>query len=140
MTQQELVMEAAKLRLRLRMNNRLKLESQALLSKLFREHEVPVADELLSCLILAVPDELLIEAQSASRSKRKPPPKPPTKNGGTHTPPPKPPPKNGGTHTPPPKPPPKNGGTHKPPPKPPPKGAVRRADVNNPPPKPPTLG
>ena len=126
MTQQELVMEAAKLRLRLRMNNRLKLESQALLSKLLREHEVPVADELLSCLIFAVPDELLIETQLADRAKRKPPPKPPTKNGGTHKPPPKPPPKNGVTH--------------KPPPKPPPKGAVRRADVNKPPPKPPTMG
>jgi hypothetical protein len=96
MTQQELLMEAAKLRLRLRMNNRLRLESQALLSKLFREHDVPVGDELLSCLILAVPDELLIEMEAANPSKKlKPPPKPPPKRGAGNdkdkNPPPKPP-------------------------------------------------
>ena len=112
MTQQELMMEAAKLRLRLRMNSRLKLESQALLSRLFREHGVPVGDELLSCLILAVPEELTIEAQTAKPLKKIkiPPPRPP--------------------------------GRHKKPPSNPPKGGkVRRHDdMMNPPPRPPAKG
>jgi len=117
-------MEAAKLRLRLRMNNRLRLETQALLSKLFREHEVPVGDELLSRLILAVPDELAAEAEAVRPLGMNPPPKPPTKNTAhVRKPPPKPPTKNGG-HNPPPKPPTKHGG--------------RRDFAKNPPPKPPT--
>jgi hypothetical protein len=112
MTQQELIMEAAKLRLRLRMNNRLKLESQALLSRLFREHGVPVGDELLSCLIVAVPDELIVEAEASKPLKKNkiPPPKPPTRQKN----PPSKPPKGGGhghpktAMKPPPKPPPKD--------------------------------
>jgi len=114
MTQQELTMEAAKLRLRVRMNNRLKLESQALLSRLFREHEVPVRDELLSYLVFAVPDELLAEAEAAAPSEtiKIPPSNPPTKRTERPKEPPKPPPNpptkrhNGGhIHKPPPKPP-----------------------------------
>lgn len=84
MTTQELVMEAAKLRLRFRMNSRLKLECQALLSKLFREHDVPVNDELLASLVVAVPHELRTEAYAEQSKKereddddRNPPPRPP---------------------------------------------------------------
>jgi hypothetical protein len=81
MTQQELIMEAAKLRLRFRMNSRLKLESQALLSKLFREHGVPLRDELLASLVFAVPHELVGEAGAANWSLTETPPsKPPTGN------------------------------------------------------------
>ena len=117
-------MEATKLRLRLRMNNRLRLEAQALLSKLFREHDVPVGDELLSRLIFAVPDELLIEGEAVGASEMKPPPKPPTKNTAH-------------VRKPPPKPPTKKGGEN-PPPKPPTKHGVLRGFAKNPPPKPPT--
>jgi len=79
MTQQELAMEAGKLRLRLRMNSRLKLESQALLSRLFREHEVVVSDELLSRLVFAVPHELMAESEGAGPMKVKIPPSHPRK-------------------------------------------------------------
>ena len=68
MTTNELMMEAAKLRLRFRMNNRLRLESMAVLSRLFREHQEPIADELLSLLVFAVPEELVGEAEDTSRS------------------------------------------------------------------------
>jgi hypothetical protein len=61
MTTQERMMEAAKLRLRFQVNNRLRLESLAALSKVFREHQEPVRDELLASLVLAVPEELLGE-------------------------------------------------------------------------------
>jgi|WetSurMetagenome_2_1015567.scaffolds.fasta_scaffold219094_2 hypothetical protein len=110
MTREELLMEVAKLRLRLRMNNRLRLELQALLSKLFRDHGVPIGDELLASLVVAVPEELLIEAETAPVS------------GKSKTPPPKPP-----TH-------------HKPPPKLPPKQAAVPRRAKTPPPKPPTHG
>lgn len=58
------MMEAAKLRLRLQMNARLRLEVLAALSRVFREYNDPVSDELLSSLILAASDELIGEAQS----------------------------------------------------------------------------
>ncbi len=56
------MMEAAKLRLRLQMHPRLRLEVLAALSRVFREYRDPVTDDLLSQLILAVPDELVGEA------------------------------------------------------------------------------
>jgi hypothetical protein len=96
MTRQELTMEAAKLRLRIRMNSRLKLESQALLSRLLREYEVPVPDELLASLVLAVPDELRAQSHggNGSREAQNPGPNPtllpPHREGGGN-PPPKPP-------------------------------------------------
>ena len=68
MTTEERMMEVAKLRLRFRMNNRLRLESLALLSKLFREHQEPIGDELLSCIVFAVPEELVGEAEDPSGS------------------------------------------------------------------------
>ncbi len=123
MTTDERMMEVAKLRLRFRMNSRLRLETLAMLSRVFREHQEPIADELLSSMVFAVPDELMGEAEDISGSaetykaqnslanpSRTPPPNPP-KN------PPPNPPKN------PPPNPPKN-----PPPNPP----------KNPPPHPPT--
>lgn len=57
------MMEAAKLRLRLQMNPRLRLEVLAALSRVFREYNDPVSDELLSSLILAASDELIGEAK-----------------------------------------------------------------------------
>ncbi len=72
-------MEAGKLRLKLRMNGRLKLESQALLSRLFREHDIAVSDELLSRLVFAVPNELMAESDTANPSKVMIPPSHPRK-------------------------------------------------------------
>jgi hypothetical protein len=60
---QQLMMDAAKLRLRLQMNARLRLEVVAALSRVFREYRDPVTDDLLSTLVLAVPEELVGEAQ-----------------------------------------------------------------------------
>ena len=51
--------QVAALRHALHINSRLRLEFLAGLSKLFREHEVVAGDQLLSSLILAVPDELM---------------------------------------------------------------------------------
>lgn len=59
MTLQERVMEAAKLRLRFQMNGRLRLESLAALSKVFREFGEPIREELLGSIVFAVPEELL---------------------------------------------------------------------------------
>jgi hypothetical protein len=59
------MMEAAKLRMRLQMNPRLRLEVFGALSRVFREYNDPVSDELLSSLLLATPDELIGEAHPA---------------------------------------------------------------------------
>jgi hypothetical protein len=59
MTTQERAMEAAKLRLRFQMNGRLRLESLAALSKVFREYGEPIREELLGSIVFAVPEELL---------------------------------------------------------------------------------
>jgi hypothetical protein len=66
----EIVREAGSLRLLLQMNNRLRLESLAALSKVFRENGVPVTDSLLRTVVLAVPDELLGEGEYAAVSKQ----------------------------------------------------------------------
>jgi hypothetical protein len=58
MESQETLREAARLRLRFQMNNRLRLESLAALSKVFREYGEPVSDDLLASLIFALPTEL----------------------------------------------------------------------------------
>jgi hypothetical protein len=68
MTTDERLMEVAKLRLRFRMNNRLRLESLAMLSRIFREHQEPIADELLSSIVFAVPEELMGEAHGTFES------------------------------------------------------------------------
>jgi hypothetical protein len=59
MTTQERAMEVAKLRLRFQMNGRLRLESLAALSKVFREYGEPIREELLGSIVFAVPEELL---------------------------------------------------------------------------------
>jgi len=58
MQPQESLREISGLRLRFQMNNRLRLESLAALSKVFREYGEPISDQLLASLVLALPDEL----------------------------------------------------------------------------------
>src|SRR5687767_15801637 len=58
MDTQESMREVSGLRLRFQMNNRLRLESLAALSKVFREYGEPISDQLLSSIVLALPDEL----------------------------------------------------------------------------------
>lgn len=59
MSNQKFMSEVSKLRLMFQMNSRLRLESLAAMSKVFRDFEVSVSDELLASVILAVPDELV---------------------------------------------------------------------------------
>src|SRR5687767_14776792 len=59
MQELESVREAENLRFRFQMNNRLRLESLAAVSKVFREFGEPISDELLSSLVFAVPNELI---------------------------------------------------------------------------------
>jgi hypothetical protein len=68
MTAQESLREISKLRLRFQMNNRLRLESLAALSKIFREHGEDLKDELLSSLVFALPLELPGERAGESDS------------------------------------------------------------------------
>lgn len=94
MSVQDHFMEAAGLRLKLQMNNRLRLEVLAALSKVFREFGEPISDELLASVVLAIPDELVghnggygvpkiessneaDESRSLSASHPVPPPVPP---------------------------------------------------------------
>jgi hypothetical protein len=63
MIAEDRMMKAAKLRLRLQMNNRLRLESLAALSRVFREYQEYIDDELLASLVLAVPEELIGETE-----------------------------------------------------------------------------
>ena len=58
MDTQESLREIYNLRLRFQMNNRLRLECLAALSKIFREHGENLKDELLSSLVFAIPVEL----------------------------------------------------------------------------------
>lgn len=62
MQKQEALREIAALRHNFHINSRLRLEFLASLSKMFREHSVPANDELLSSLVLAIPDELSADA------------------------------------------------------------------------------
>lgn len=84
MNTHESLREVANLRLRFQINNRLRLESLAALSKVLREHGEPVRDELLASLVFAIPEELLgegkpIKAQSSAELSYPRPPdtKPP---------------------------------------------------------------
>lgn len=47
------------LRFRIQMNNRLRLECLAAVSKVFREFREPINDELLSSIVFALPEELI---------------------------------------------------------------------------------
>ena len=142
MQEQECLREAENLRFRFQMNNRLRLESLAAVSKVFREFGEPISDDLLSSLVFAVPNELIASngrgfvAEAANLRAEQPgylsgppqppkpgpsgPPQPPPKPGPSG--PPQPPPKPGPSG--PPQPPPKPGasGPPQPPPKPGPSG------------------
>jgi hypothetical protein len=58
MNTQESLRDIYNLRLRFQMNNRLRLECLAALSKVFREHGEGLKDELLSSIVFAIPEEL----------------------------------------------------------------------------------
>lgn len=60
----ELQREVAILRLLFQMNARLRLETLAALSRVFREHGVQITDRLLSSLVFAITDELPGESSS----------------------------------------------------------------------------
>ena len=47
------------LRFRFQMNNRLRLECLAAVSKVFRDFEEPIADDLLASVVFALPQELV---------------------------------------------------------------------------------
>lgn len=77
--------EVAALRHSFHIDGRLRLEFLSVVSKLLREHEVPVTNRLLSTLILAVPDELSDgngyqenghNPQAAAKATPKPPRRP----------------------------------------------------------------
>jgi hypothetical protein len=58
MQREETLREVAALRHNLHINSRLRLEFLASISKLLRDYGISADDQLLSSLILAVPDEL----------------------------------------------------------------------------------
>src|SRR5690242_11634763 len=118
------------LRFRIQMNNRLRLECLAAVSKVFRDFEEPIADDLLGSIVFALPQELLtangngrIHASGYQETEKPPedPQKPP--EGPTPKPPegPTPKPPEGPTPKPPegPTPKPPEGPTPKPPERPP---------------------
>ena len=55
----ESLRDAENLRFRVQMNNRLRLECLAAVSKVFREFGEPIKDELLSSIVFALPQELI---------------------------------------------------------------------------------
>jgi hypothetical protein len=77
--------EVAALRHSFHIDGRLRLEFLSVVSKLLREHEVPVTNRLLGALVLAVPDELSdgngheengYDIQAAAKSTPRPHPPP----------------------------------------------------------------
>ena len=59
MDRRESLRAVENLRFRFQMNNRLRLECLAAISKVFREFREPLSDELLSSIIFALPEELV---------------------------------------------------------------------------------
>ena len=59
MDARESLREAENLRFRFQMNSRLRLECLAAVSKVFREYNEPIADQLLSSVVFALPQELV---------------------------------------------------------------------------------
>lgn len=59
MESREPLREVENLRFRFQMNNRLRLECLAAVSKVFREFGEPIKDELLSSMVFALPQELI---------------------------------------------------------------------------------
>ena len=96
MDTQESLRDIYNLRLRFQMNNRLRLECLAALSRIFREHGENLKDELLSSLVFAVPGELPGErpnyADLAIEAKKPGPPPGTPPPGPGHPPPGAPPP------------------------------------------------
>jgi hypothetical protein len=82
----EALRDIMKVRLRFHMNNRLRLECLAALSKTFREYGEAISDELLASIVPAIPEELPGESSSASPYNPNPSNfrsgKPPTGDGG----------------------------------------------------------
>ncbi len=58
MTTQQSLRDISNLRLRFQINNRLRLECLAALSRVFRELGENLSDELLSSIVFAIPEEL----------------------------------------------------------------------------------
>jgi len=59
MATRETLRQVENLRFRFQMNNRLRLECLAAVSKVFREFGEPISDELLSAIVFALPQELM---------------------------------------------------------------------------------
>ncbi len=59
MNTSEPLRDVENLRFRVQMNNRLRLECLAAVSKVFREFAEPIKDELLSSIVFALPQELI---------------------------------------------------------------------------------
>jgi hypothetical protein len=59
MNARESLLDVENLRFRVQMNNRLRLECLAAVSKVFREFGEPLKDELLSSIVFALPQELI---------------------------------------------------------------------------------
>ena len=59
MEARESLRDVENLRFRFQMNNRLRLECLAAVSKVFREFGEPIKDELLSAIVFALPQELI---------------------------------------------------------------------------------
>src|SRR5579862_4980305 len=125
MNNQESLQEIFNLRLRFQMNSRLRLESLAALSRLFREHGEDLHDELLATMVFALPAELpgqRPDFQAAAPEAKKPGTQPPQPGSpGTQPHPPQPPsPQPHPPQPPPPQPPPPRTQPPQPPPPQPP--------------------
>ncbi|HEU5236092.1 MAG TPA: hypothetical protein VFU37_03055 [Pyrinomonadaceae bacterium] len=59
MDRRESLRAVENLRFRFQMNNRLRLECLAAISKVFRDFREPLSDELLSSIVFAIPEELV---------------------------------------------------------------------------------
>jgi hypothetical protein len=59
MEERESLREVESLRFSFQMNNRLRLECLAAVSRVFREFETPLTDELLGSIVFALPQELV---------------------------------------------------------------------------------
>ncbi len=75
MQTQDTLREIAKVRMHFQINNRLRLESLAAISRTFREHGATISDELLASLVPAIRQELPGESSSEELSAAGKPPK-----------------------------------------------------------------
>src|SRR3954471_12193676 len=77
MQREETLREVASLRHNLHINSRLRLEFLASISKLLRDYGITADDQLLSSLILAIPDELSANSAPMPPEGEPMPPTPP---------------------------------------------------------------